>query len=113
MGPRSRTALAVLLVVLLASIASAAGKPIKPSALIPSQPADSTEPAPGPIVRKDHKTRVPNQDKLNHGKADAAHGHGPASGGSGGVAPDAVVAGGLNQPGLGATDNSAANQGTP
>jgi hypothetical protein len=106
MGLR-RTATAALLA-LLCIPAAAAAKPIKPSAVLQAQPADATQPVPEPAHKKVHKPKVPNADKLKNGKNKA-----PSGGGAGGPAPQAVVVGGLNQPGLGATNNSAANQGTP
>jgi hypothetical protein len=112
MGSRACTALAGLALLVLLP-ASAAGEAIRPSGRLQASPADATQVTPGPGHRRAHVPVVPNPELLKHGKAAAAHGHGPAAGGSGGVTPDAVVVGGLNQPGLGATDNSAANQGTP
>ena len=53
---------------------------------------------------------VPAPDLLRNAKAQAARGDAPAPGG---VTPNAVVVDGRNQPGLGATDNSPANQGSP
>src|SRR3954452_10789844 len=120
MGPGSRMAARELLIVaavacasVIAAAPASATKPIRPSGEVPAQPADATQPSPGPGHRHVHTPGVPNQNSLKHKKDAAAHGNGPAGGGAGGVSPQAVVVGGLNQPGLGATDNSAANQGTP
>ena len=76
-------------------------------------PADATQLSSGPTRRRAHVPFVPDRDALRAGKAAAALRRGPSSGGPGGAAANAVVVGGLNQPGLGATDNSLANQGTP
>jgi hypothetical protein len=92
---------------------TAAAKAIQPSGRLQAEPADATQVTPGPGHRRAHTPVVPDPDLLRHGKAAAAQGRGPASGGGEGVSPNAVVVGGLNQPGLGATDNSFANQGTP
>jgi hypothetical protein len=59
-----------------------------------------------------HRPLVPAPDLLRNGKAAAARDRAPAAPGPG-PAPQAVVVAGRNQPGLGATDNSAANQGSP
>jgi hypothetical protein len=111
MGLARHAAAAALILLLLP--AGAAGKPIRPSAVVQAAPADSAQPAPGPAHKRAHPVFIPHRGQLKNGKDAAAKGHGPASGGTGGVSPEAVVVGGLNRPGLGATDNSAANQGTP
>src|SRR3954470_16946030 len=115
MGPRPAAAFLVLLMVSLpfCVAASAAGKVIQPSGRLQAQPADATHPSSGPARRRAHPPVVPDPEQRRGGKAAAAQGHGPAAGGSGGPSADAVVVGGLNRPGLAATDNSAANQGTP
>jgi hypothetical protein len=97
----------------LAAPGTAAGKAIQPSGRLQASPAEATQVTPGPGHRRVYSPVVPDPDLLRHGKAAAARGHGPASGGDGGVTANAIVVGGLNQPGLAATDNSAANQGTP
>jgi hypothetical protein len=111
MGLPRLAALAALVFVFLPAAAS--GQPIRPSGRLQAVPADATQPSSGPARRQAHRPFVPDPDLLRQGKAAAARGRGPAAGGTGGPSPEAVVVGGLNQPGLGATDNSAANQGTP
>src|SRR4029079_12508164 len=77
-------------------------------------PAINGQHAHGAPARRIHSVIVPSPGLLKNGKARAGQrGLGPSSGGPGGPAPEAVVVNGLNQPGMGATDNSAANQGTP
>ena len=98
---------------MLLMVAPAAGQSVPPSARLQPVSADATQPSSGPIRRRAHVPFVPDRDALRAGKAAAALRRGPASGAEGGVAANAVVVGGLNQPGLGATDNSLANQGTP
>lgn len=104
----------VLCAALLALLApgSAAANVIHPSGRLQAVPAEATQVSSGPAHRRARTPVVPDPDLLRRGKAAAALGRGPASGG-GGVTTNAVVVDGLNQPGLGATDNSAANQGTP
>jgi hypothetical protein len=111
MGLPRRAALAAFVFLLLPAAAS--GQAIRPSGRLQAVPADATQPSPGPARRRAHRPFVPDPDLLRQAKAAAARGHGPAAGGTGGVSPEAVVVGGLNQPGLGATDNSTANQGSP
>jgi hypothetical protein len=116
MGLCRWTAFAALVALLCIPAAPAAGKAIKPSAVLQAQPADATQPVPGPARKQAHRPKVPSVEKLKKGKSDAAHGRAPSPGpspGGAGIAPNAVAAGGMNQPGLGATDNSPANQGTP
>jgi hypothetical protein len=110
MGLCRRTALVALLV--LCAPASAVGEVIQPSARLQAQRVQSSPPAPRPARKREHAPVSPGPDLLRHEKAAAARGRAPASGG-GGVGTNAVVAGTLNQPGLGATDNSVANQGSP
>ena len=101
-----------LALILLLMAAPATGQSIRPSARLQAASADATQPSSGAARRRAYVPFVPDRDALRAGKA-AALGRGPATGGPGGVTADAVVVGGLNQPGLGATDNSLANQGTP
>ena len=121
MGVRTRLGFAVLLVLwavwaaCAAASAAASESLIPPSGRLQAQPANATLPASMP--RSDHARRpvVPDVAVLHRGKAAAAHGRAPSGtdGGTGGVSPDALVVDGRNQPGLAATDNSAANQGSP
>jgi hypothetical protein len=111
MGLPRHAALVALVFLLLP--AAAAGRAIRPSGVFHASPADATQPSPGPARRRVHRPVVPDPELLKRGKAAAALGRGPAVGSDGGMSAEAVVVGGLNQPGLGATDNSAANQGSP
>jgi hypothetical protein len=87
---------------------------LQPSGQAVAQPAINGQHAHGAPARRIHSVVVPAPGLLKNGKAEAGRrGLGPSSGGPGGPAPQAVVVNGLNQPGMGATDNSAANQGTP
>jgi hypothetical protein len=105
----------VLLVLALPSAAAGAapGGLIQPSSLLQSQPASSTAPLPVPPSTRAHAPVVPAPELLRQGKAGAAQTRAPAAAAPTTIAPKAVVASGRNQPGLGATDNSAGNQGSP
>jgi hypothetical protein len=111
MGLCPCTALVALLFLVAPTAASA--EVIQPSGRLKSQPATAASPAHASPSRRAHAPVVPAPGLLRNGKAEAAHGRGPDAGGTGGITPDAVVVDGRNQPGLGATDNSPANQGTP
>jgi hypothetical protein len=106
---------AVLLVLVLPGAAAnaAPGGPIQPSAQVPAEHASSTAPLPVPRSTRAHAPVVPAPELLRQGKAGAAQNRAPAAAAPASPAPKAVVANGRNQPGLGATDNSAGNQGSP
>jgi hypothetical protein len=106
----------VVVLVLLGAVVSpgaAAADVIQPAGRLKAEPADATHPSPGSRPRRTHPPVSPAPGLLRDGKAAASQGREPAAGGSAGVTPDAVVVDGRNQPGLGATDNSAGNQGSP
>jgi hypothetical protein len=109
MGVRVVVGFAALVV--LWTAASASADVIPPSAVLQAHRAEATRQAAMPPARRAHRPAVPSPDLLSNGKAAAAAEGGAQSGGT--ITPLAVVVDGRNQPGLGATDNSAANQGTP
>ena len=116
MGPHRSAALVALALLLLSgAFASPAGaSAIAPSGTLQAQPANAVQ-SPRGAARpaRIHRPVVPSRSALDAGKAAAALERAPGVGGSAAPAPSAAVAGSLNQPGLAATDNSAANQGTP
>jgi hypothetical protein len=110
--------LALVLALALPAETAAAGAVLKPSARVQADPAGDVTVRPGSPRRPAYPPGVPDRAALNAKKAAAGHGPfepspPPPSGGGGAVAPDAAVFGGLNQPGLAATDNTPANNGTP
>jgi hypothetical protein len=116
---RKRSLLAACaLALVLPGTAAAAHGVLKPSARFQAQPADAVVPAPETPHRRANPRRVPDPDALKAAKDKAKHAKGPATGGStpqSGAALETATAvfGGLNQPGFSATDNTAANNGTP
>jgi hypothetical protein len=110
-------ALALALGLALPAQAAAAGAVLKPSAQVQAEPAGDVTPRQGRSHRPAYRPGVPDRAALQAKKAAAGHGPfapiPPGSGGGGAAAPDTVVFGGLNQPGLAATDNTPANNGTP
>ncbi len=120
MGLRRWVALAGLSLILPLSLplsmpaTSSAARAITPSAILQARPANDIQVARGAARgARIHRPAVPSAAVLSAGKAAAALEHAPTPGGSTAPAPSAVQVGSLNQPGLAATDNSAANQGTP
>jgi hypothetical protein len=96
-----------------AASAAASGGVIQPSALLQAHRLSAGPPAPAARSKQARAPVIPAPALLRQGKARAAVTRAPAPGGATSIAPDAVVANGRNQPGLGATDNSPGNQGTP
>src|SRR6185295_8280224 len=113
-GVRAFAGVAVLLVLGAATPAALAAEAIPPSGTLQAHRADRTQPTLAPRLERSHRPVVPSPSLLRAGKAAAAREAGPsARAPSGGPAPNAVVVESRNQPGLAATDNSAANQGSP
>jgi hypothetical protein len=115
MGPHRLAALGALSLIVLSSAPAAAAPALAPSGTLQARPANGIQAARGAAgPARIHRPVVPSKEKLDAGKAAAALGRAPGVGGSASPAPSAAVGGpGLNQPGLAATNNSAANQGTP
>jgi hypothetical protein len=105
------------LVVSLAAPAQALGATLSPSARIPAQPANDVQPVHGSPHRKAIPRAVPDPAALRAAKVRAEGASGPSQPAGptapGTATPDTEVFGSLNQPGLAAPDNSAANNGTP
>jgi hypothetical protein len=112
-------ALLVLSLVLPVRVA-AAGSALGPSARVRAYPADDYEPKPGKAHNRAFARLIPDPDALAAAKYRAAHESGPsepagptAPSGPSPDLPATSVFGQLNQPGLAATDNTPANNGSP
>ena len=101
--------------------ATAAGKTVPPAASVRAVPANDLTEGPASPQKRDHLPGVPDATVLKAKKGQAGHGRGPSqpsgpaspSSPSAPSSPGTSVFGALNQPGLAATDNTAANNGTP
>jgi hypothetical protein len=112
MGLREKLA-GIGMLAAMALPATAAAEAVPPSGLLQPEPVHAIGSSSAPAAKRVHVPVVPAPELLRNAKAQAARTRAPAAGGTGSVGAEAVVVDSRNQPGLAATDNSPANDGTP